>query len=588
MASHETTTLQDAASGTPSLREAERPAQSENSAGKVWFSFAAVTLGVIILAAIRWSLDHPFGIHWDEAAYFNDVGGDVQRARGMLLIRLAGRILKGYGHPPAYRIIALPFLTLAGFHTTVARMVSLLCFALSSWFIYLATRRIASRAAAAIAVLVFCLSPEVVSASIFFSTDAPLYLSTAATLYYVFVFWSKGSRSNTWIGFGLAMGLGFLAKTSFFIVGLPVLAFWLLLGSLKSRVIDGPAAQWRAGALAILVAAPWWFLHFKTELAYGQYARNFTPNSLGTPSLMTWMHWLKTVVLSLVGPALSVLLGLLVITFVWQAILTRKPHLTILQKLALGACGCAGIPIVLAQLSGTNHLLRHISPAMIPLAIAAGIISDKTPWIHSRLGIAAVGVLLWAQLLMILTPTLYPNREVVDAGLVNGALPWRVMRRFDQWNWQPLLDISRKCGVPSPKISVLGGGLQFNPAQIEYPWVFQGLALKSFTVDRPDVTWLWRSDGGGAIDWQRTMSLAGESDIVVTAPKYAGLTALGDDPDDRNNAEFSDRLSHDARFQTPVALSLGRFQPVDVLVFLKHTLVCQSGPTTAVAGKAHL
>src|ERR1700733_3240979 len=81
------------------------------SLGIAWSSFAAVTLGVLVVAAIRWSLDHPFGIHWDEASYFNDIGGDAQRARGMMLHKLAGRILLGtQGHPPAFRIIALPFI----------------------------------------------------------------------------------------------------------------------------------------------------------------------------------------------------------------------------------------------------------------------------------------------------------------------------------------------------------------------------------------------------------------------------------------------------------------------------------------------
>src|SRR3984885_1532865 len=113
------------------------------SLGIAWSSFAAVTLGVLVVAAIRWSLDHPFGIHWDEASYFNDVGLDLQRARSMMLLKLAGRLLlRCYGRPPAYRILALPFLALFGFHTTIARMVSLGCFVLSSGFVYAATRRV--------------------------------------------------------------------------------------------------------------------------------------------------------------------------------------------------------------------------------------------------------------------------------------------------------------------------------------------------------------------------------------------------------------------------------------------------------------
>ena len=94
--------------------------------------------------------------------------------------------------------------------------MSLTCFGLSSWFVYLATRRIGNQVASALAVFIFALSPEVVSASIFFSTDAPLFLAASAMLYYLFVYWTDtAQRASTWIGLGLAIGLGFWSKTSF-------------------------------------------------------------------------------------------------------------------------------------------------------------------------------------------------------------------------------------------------------------------------------------------------------------------------------------------------------------------------------------
>jgi 4-amino-4-deoxy-L-arabinose transferase-like glycosyltransferase len=169
-----------------------------------WLSFAVVAVAVIILAGFRWSLDHPYGIHWDEALYINEVQIDTQRMQHGMLLKLAGRILvKSWGRPPAYRILAVPFLALLGFHTTIARLVTLGCFGLSDWFIYLSARRIGSRAAGAFAALLFSLSPIVVSASIWFSTEGPLYLATSAMLYYVFVCWTdRSEQRNTWIGLG--------------------------------------------------------------------------------------------------------------------------------------------------------------------------------------------------------------------------------------------------------------------------------------------------------------------------------------------------------------------------------------------------
>jgi 4-amino-4-deoxy-L-arabinose transferase-like glycosyltransferase len=175
-----------------------------------WPSFAAVVVIVIIIAAIRWSLAHPYGIHWDEALYMNEAWIDAQRLHYGMILKLGGRILlTGWGRPPAYRLLADPFLALFGLHTTTARLVSLACFALSSWFVYLAGCRVGSRAAGGFAVLVFCLSPEIVSASIFFSTDAPLYLAVSAMLYFLFASWGdQPESSSNWIGLGLAVGLG--------------------------------------------------------------------------------------------------------------------------------------------------------------------------------------------------------------------------------------------------------------------------------------------------------------------------------------------------------------------------------------------
>src|SRR5208337_4586524 len=178
--------------------------------------------------------------HWDEAQYLDDVGVDVQRLLSGNLLKLGGRILvKGWGIPPAYRLLALPFLSLVGFHTTVARMVSLACFGLSTWFIYQAARRIGDQVSGAIAVLIFSLSPEVVSASMFFGTDPPLYLATSAMLYYLLVHWSDPSeRPGTWIGLGVAIGLGFWAKASFAAIALPALAFGLVVDYRRDRTIQ--------------------------------------------------------------------------------------------------------------------------------------------------------------------------------------------------------------------------------------------------------------------------------------------------------------------------------------------------------------
>jgi hypothetical protein len=546
--------------------------EQSRSQTRFWLIFAAVTVAVILVAAIRWSLAHPYGIHWDEAFI------DAQRLHNGMLIRLGGRILLGsWGRPPAYRLLGDPFLALFGISTTTARLVSLACFGLSSWFIYLATSQIGSRLAGAFAVLIFCLSPEVISASIFFGTDAPLYLATSAMLYYLFNSWSDPSeQSGTWIGLGLAIGLGFLSKTSFFVIALPALAFWLIAGRWRKLGAPGWALPLKAGALALLVAAPWWIVNVKGAIAYGKYARGFVRNSLGPPSLATWMKWLNTVIQCLLGHGVSILIALVLIACFVQIVIKKKTILTPLQISALGVCACAGIPIVLTQLSGTNHLLRHISPAVIPLAITIGVLGDQAGWTRASAAITISGILFCAQLLMILYPVAFPNTEPVDIGFVNGAFPWRTMVRFDQWDWGTVREISKGCGVDSPRLSYLGGGREFNPPAIQYPWV--AAAASGSTVSKfqpPDVTWLWRYEDG-PLYWPKIMDSAAQSDIVITAPHYVGEVEVKEDRDNGYNSEFTDRLSHDPRFQGPIRFQVGRFEPVEVAVFVNRTLVCHA------------
>jgi len=534
-----------------------------------WPYYAATTVMVIIAAGVVWSHAHPFGIHWDEAEYLDQAGIDVQRLWAGKLLTLGGRILiKSLGKPPAYRILVLPFLAVFGFEATVARLVSLACFGLSTWFVYQATCRIAGRTAGAIAVLIFALSPEVVSASIFFGTDTCLYLATSAMLYFVFAAWSYHSEQpRHWIGLGLAVGLGFLAKTSFLAIAAPVLAFWLIAGYFGWLAIPSLRSQAKAAALAFVIAAPWWVLNLKKSFVYAQYARGFVRNSLGSPSPTTWLRWLNTVIHGLLGHGVSILIGLVLITFLVGAITSKETLLDPQQRAALAACACAGLPILLTQLAGTNHLLRHISPVMIPLAISIGLLAETSGWIHSWPGAAITAILTLGQLAMLVSPVVVPNRQPVDLAFPNGVEPWQAMVRFDQWDWTPVRNIGHNCGLDKPKISYLGNGRAFDIPQIQYSWIAQRLA-------EPEVIWLWRYEDG-PLDWQKTMDAADQSDIVITAPEFVGESKIKEDLDNQHNAEFAGRLSRDSQFRAPVRLAMGRFTPVEVDVFVKSTLSCQ-------------
>jgi len=297
---------------------------------------------------------------------------------------------------------------------------------------------------------------------------------------------------------------------------------------------------------------------------------------LGPPSFETWVRWLNTAVQCLLGLGIGMLIAFIVIACLRRGISGREKILDSLQRAALGVCACAGLPIVLAQLSGTNHLLRHVTPAMISLAIVVGVLADKAAWGRSAPTMAISVILVCAQLGMLIAPVVVPNKGPAELGFVNGALPWRTMVRFDQWDWSPVRDIADRCGAGAPKISFLGSGRVFNPASIQFPWLERAPSTKRGAPNPPFVKWLWRYEDG-PLDWQKVMDAAGENDIVITAPHYAGEARNKEDLDNQHNVEFAERLSQDSRFQGPFRIEMGRFEQVEIDVFLKRTLVCPSG-----------
>lgn len=560
------------------------PQERTHSQERPWLWLIGLLLLPLVVAGIRWMFDHPYGIHWDEALYFNNVLIDLHKLHTGSLRKLASILIGPDGvRPPANLLVALPFLAVFGFHIVIARLVTLACWGVSGGILYLTTRRIAGPAAGAVAILVFCLSPEVISASIFFSTEGPFYLATALMLYFVSFYWGdEAEHPRGWIGLGLAIGLGLLAKSSFVLIAVPVLAVTLFFAGRHNRTISALSSYLKAGALAFVVAAPWWLESFRYAFSYAKFAREQPRNSLGVPSLVTWAKWFFTVVVSLIGPGLSILIGVIVVVALRKIVVKREVRLNPTHRAALVACVCGVLPIVALQLSGTNHLLRYLCPAVIPFAMAVGILSDATGWIRSRSALVVSGVLGVVQVLMIVTPVAFPNHRPVDPGFYNGGLPWRIMARFEQWDLKPLREIAQGCGLEKPKIAFLGMGRPLNPPQILYPWFAAGVTANERN-GFPQPQWLWRYEQG-PLDWPQVMSSAEQSDMVLTAPGFVGQATDRQPLDNQYNREFAGKLGSDPRFRGPIRLEVGRFEPVELLVFLRNDLACHVSTATRTGG----
>jgi len=207
------------------------------------------------------------------------------------------------------------------------------------------------------------------------------------------------------------------------------------------------------------------------------------------------------------------------------------------------------------------------------LAVGVGILAGTSGWTRSRIALSVSAILICTQLIMLIFPVVHPNKEPVDLGFINGALPWRTMSRFDQWDWRPVLNLADRCGADTPAISFFGGGRNLNPPQIQFPWVVRATSTRAMKLAIPNVTWLWRSEEG-SVDWQAVMDLAHQSDMVITAPRFVGEVKGMEDPDNLHNAEFEARLAKDPGFQGPFRFEMGRFQPIDVDVFVKKSLSC--------------
>jgi hypothetical protein len=184
-------------------------------------------------------------------------------------------------------------------------------------------------------------------------------------------------------------------------------------------------------------------------------------------------------------------------------------------------------------------------------------------------------VLAFSQLAMLVALSIHPNKEPLDVGFMNGVLPWRATTQFDQWDWRPVQALGDDCGLKMPAISYLGNGRAFSTPQIQYPWVARATSTRALELDIPTVKWLWRFDEDGPIDWQKVMDAANRSDLVITAPHYAGVLQDFANLDNQYNRDFEQRLLQDPMFQGPFHFEMGRFQPVDVDVFVKKNLSCR-------------
>ncbi len=529
---------------------------------KLWLPLAVLSVVLVTIASISWMKDDPEAISWDEAVYFNQVIHDANAVKsGGLHYGARTLLLEDFVRPPAYRLLSIPFVFVFGFSPTVVRLVSTGFFLVTLLIVFLATRPIAGREAGAIAAIFFCLCPQALWSDLVFGTEFPLFLAVAATLYFLFVNWNREHElPYSWIGLGISLALGALSKVTFLMLGFTIVSLSFILSWRKIITNPSPGFLIKASALGAFLSSPWWLANYHGYLSYANYARTFIRGSLDVPFFEFVYRFFASLAESVLGPPMAVLLILMFSTLILSRVRGQDTGIDRTQKTALWICFLPVIILPLMQLTGDNINPRHLAPVLIPLAVAVGVLSQSASWVRMRFATAVCSGLFIVQLLMVLAPTVYPVVYPLNPVSTRSKAPWLVMARLEQWDLEPLRQLCKIHGIERPSISYLGNSRNLNPAQIDYTWVVHGEEVGK-------VKWLWRYESG-PIDMDRIMKDIGDSDIVLTVLNYEGMRLDKQPLDNQYDNDFAGRLEHDARFTGPIHLRVGRFDPVDMVVFL--------------------
>lgn len=529
---------------------------------KPWLLLAVLSVVMVTIASISWMKDDPQAISWDEASYFNHVIQDLSAFKSSGLHGIAWNLLReDDDRPPAYRLLSIPFVIVFGFSPTVVRLVSTGFFIVTLLIVFLAARILAGREAGAIAAVFLCLCPGAIWCDLIFGTEFPLLLAVAATLYFLFVNWNREHElPYSWIGLGISLGLGALSKVTFLMFGFTLVSLTLIMSWRKIVINPSPGFLIKASALGTFLSSPWWLLNYHSYLAYANYARTFVRHSWSLPFFEFVYRYFDSLAQSILGLPIAILLILMFSAWVLSRVRGQDTGIDRTQKTALWICLLPVVILPLIQLTGDNMNPRHLTPALIPLAIAVGVLSQSASWIRMRFTTVICSALFIAQLLMVFAPTVYPVVYPLNPVPTRAKAPWLVMARLEQWDLEPLRELCKTYGIVRPSISYLGNSRNLNPPQIAYTWGVHGEEVEK-------VNWLWRYESG-PIDMDRIMKDIGDSDIVLTVLNYEGMRMDKQPLDNQYDNDFAGRLEHDARFTGPIHLRVGRFDQVDMVVFL--------------------
>jgi 4-amino-4-deoxy-L-arabinose transferase-like glycosyltransferase len=516
----------------------------ENYLEKTWSILLVLVLALVVYLSVAWIYKHPFAINWDESEYINTLHLDIFSFKSKGFIDYIRTIFSHDPYrPPGYRLASFPLALPIGVSPILLRLISVFLWVVSIILMYLTANSIAGSTAGSIAAIFMALCPIAESSINIFGTEYVLYLSITGTLYFLFRDWNLPQpRHINWIGMGLFIGLGLLSKLSFIVVVIAPLLLTIIL-SWRGIIRSIHYSLFKAIGLSIVIVAPWWMMNYKNALEHAHGSSQFVRHSLGNGFLEVTSRWITNFLTAeyIIGLPLVIcgigMLSILLLKIAFKKSLENSAT----QNAALCICLVGVFPLIVAQLLSSNQNMRLISPSIIPLAIALGIVANGIGWHKNKWSIVAIGLVCGVQLTTIIMP---------------------VQRNLsEQWDWEKLRQVSIEHRLKNPAIVHLGNGAAFNTPQIIYPWIRANEPIEQ-------EKWLWRYDEG-EIDWNKVEAIIRTANTIVTAPEYIGNKSDKQDLDNKHNLELVQRLQKNSDFLVPISLMMGRNNDVKVLVFFR-------------------
>ena len=377
------------------------------------------------------------------------------------------------------------------------------------------------------------------------------------------------SRRHEYLLLGCFLGLGLLAKITFIVVALPLLAVVTLarIGGFVERPRVADLAK--ATALGLLIALPWYTFNARDALWYANFASNFVRHSLPSSSLPErTAGYAALVIESGFGYCLAAL----------GAVTCTSPCASARGRLDWGhgrgvvalACTASTLGVLCAQLLSRNQNWRYTAPGLILAGAALGVVAGVSSLATRRRFFALSCCLVLCQVGLMLTHWHYDDFYSASVRFI-GAPPSYLFQREPGWNWEALraLCLDRLGEKPHLRIGHLGMGGYFSPPQITHPWIVYNTTHPS-SDPHTDVegVWLWRYEAG-PLDWPKLTQSLDRFDVLLTAPHLVGDPGNKEHLDNEHNAEFVARLAADSRFAPPVVIRLVESGP-DMYMYFRN------------------